>query len=97
MKLVLNIEGQDFTFTKPVQYKFTDPVKGELYQPLTVVPAITGRFEPALVLLSNNEPKSFDVVTRKESAYVNGIKTDVVNTGNANVKLFEWHVYISCQ
>ena len=87
IKFVLNIEGQDFTFTKPVQYKFTDPVKGELYQPLTVLPAVTGKFEPGLVLLNNNEAKNFDVVTRKESGYVNGIKTDVINTGNVNVKL----------
>lgn len=36
----LNIEGQDFNFIKPVKYKFTDPVKGELYQPLVVVPSV---------------------------------------------------------
>lgn len=36
----LNIEGQDFVFTKAVKYKFTDPVKGEIYQPLVVMPAV---------------------------------------------------------
>jgi hypothetical protein len=62
-------------------------VKGELYQPLTVLPAVTGRFDPGLVLLNSNESKPFDVITRKETGYVNGIKTDVINTGNVNVKL----------
>ena len=35
--ITLNIEGQDFNFSKPVKYKFTDPVKGELYEPLVVI------------------------------------------------------------
>jgi LmbE family N-acetylglucosaminyl deacetylase len=35
------IEGEAFTFEKPVQYKYTDPVKGELYQPVFVIPAVT--------------------------------------------------------
>jgi hypothetical protein len=34
----LTINGQPFTFKRPVRYKFTDPVKGELYEPLIVVP-----------------------------------------------------------
>ncbi|MEO8583135.1 MAG: PIG-L family deacetylase [Flavitalea sp.] len=34
-----DIDGTTFDFTRPVMYKFTDPVKGEVYQPLVVVPA----------------------------------------------------------
>jgi LmbE family N-acetylglucosaminyl deacetylase len=36
--IVINMEGEDFSFSKPVRYKFTDPVKGEIYWPLVVVP-----------------------------------------------------------
>lgn len=36
--ITLNIEGQDLNFEKPVKYKFTDPVRGELYEPLVVIP-----------------------------------------------------------
>ncbi|RYY98781.1 MAG: PIG-L family deacetylase [Chitinophagaceae bacterium] len=39
-RLQLSIEGVPFEFVKPVRYKFTDPVKGELYQPLLVLPAL---------------------------------------------------------
>jgi LmbE family N-acetylglucosaminyl deacetylase len=39
--VTLNIEDQEFNFTKSVKYKFTDPVKGELYEPLVVIPQIT--------------------------------------------------------
>jgi len=38
--ITVNIEGQDINFTKPVKYKFTDPVKGELYEPLVVLPPV---------------------------------------------------------
>jgi LmbE family N-acetylglucosaminyl deacetylase len=32
------INDQQLVYKRPVQYKFTDPVKGELYEPLVVVP-----------------------------------------------------------
>ena len=35
------IEGRTFTFRKPVMYKFTDPVKGELYQPVCITTPVT--------------------------------------------------------
>ncbi|MBL7746523.1 MAG: PIG-L family deacetylase, partial [Chitinophagaceae bacterium] len=42
----VKIFGETFSFTRPVKYKFTDPVRGELYQPLTVLP-------PALIAPDN--------------------------------------------
>jgi hypothetical protein len=38
----VTIAGEKFRFSRNVFYKHTDPVKGELYQPLTVVPAGSG-------------------------------------------------------
>ncbi|MBL7725715.1 MAG: PIG-L family deacetylase [Chitinophagaceae bacterium] len=38
--IVVKIYGERFTFIRPVRYKFTDPVKGELYQPLVTVPPV---------------------------------------------------------
>ena len=51
------IEGQLFTYIKPIQFKFTDPVKGELYQPLVVVPPVTVSTEPAIVIFRKNEKR----------------------------------------
>lgn len=45
VQFLVTIEGEDFIITKPVQYKFTDPVKGELYQPLSVLPKVEVKFE----------------------------------------------------
>ncbi len=37
----LTINNKPFTITKPIRYKFTDPVKGEIYQPVNVIPAFS--------------------------------------------------------
>ncbi len=36
----IKIFGEPFTFIRPVKYKFTDPVRGELYEPLVVIPPV---------------------------------------------------------
>lgn len=36
----VRIFGEIFHFLRPVRYKFTDPVKGELYQPVVVTPPV---------------------------------------------------------
>lgn len=36
----VGIVGTIFTFEKPVRFRFTDPVRGELYEPLVVVPPV---------------------------------------------------------
>ncbi|HMU47701.1 MAG TPA: PIG-L family deacetylase [Chitinophagaceae bacterium] len=36
----LKIFGEVFNFERPVKYKFTDPVKGELYEPLVIEPPV---------------------------------------------------------
>lgn len=55
----VNIEGLDLTFTKPVRYKYADPVKGELYQPVVVVPPVL--ITPNLNLLLSARPDSQSV------------------------------------
>jgi LmbE family N-acetylglucosaminyl deacetylase len=64
----LVIDGLDVTLTRPVQYKFTDPVKGELYQPLTVLPPVTARCEPDLVVFTDGEQKDFQVQTKVQGS-----------------------------
>jgi len=44
----VSIEGVPFFFHKPLRYKFTDPVKGEIYEPVSVVPPVTLHVTPEL-------------------------------------------------
>jgi LmbE family N-acetylglucosaminyl deacetylase len=56
----IRLYGQSFTFTRPVKYKFTDPVKGELYWPLVILPPAEFEFDNANnISLNDTTAKTF--------------------------------------
>jgi LmbE family N-acetylglucosaminyl deacetylase len=59
VKFALVVSGEEMVFTRPIQYKYTDAVKGELYEPLTVLPRVTAQFDPALLLFTDGERREF--------------------------------------
>ena len=54
--LTMMIDGEAFTFQKPIQYKSNDPVKGELYQPLVILPKVEVNYDSKLYISENNKP-----------------------------------------
>jgi len=60
VKFDMVVAGQEMVFTRPIQYKYTDAVKGELYQPLTVLPRVTVELDPELLLFTGKEAKRFE-------------------------------------
>jgi LmbE family N-acetylglucosaminyl deacetylase len=57
-KFSLTIDGNTVSFIKPVQYKYAHPVKGEIYQPLFVIPALTIASNPDLMIFKKGEQES---------------------------------------
>ena len=57
----LIIERDTITYVKPVQYKFTDPVKGEVNQPLFVIPPMTVYAAPEVVVFQKGKPQSKEI------------------------------------
>jgi LmbE family N-acetylglucosaminyl deacetylase len=54
--------GKDtLSFEKSVQYKHTDPVKGELYEPVFVIPPMTVYSSPDVVLFQKEKSQSKEV------------------------------------
>lgn len=74
----VKIFGQAFSFVRPVQYKFTDPVKGELYWPLVVLPPAEFEFDAANNISIN------DSVTKALLHFSTNLRRD---TGEYQVKL----------
>ncbi|HKC36057.1 MAG TPA: PIG-L family deacetylase, partial [Chitinophagaceae bacterium] len=66
----INIEGEDFNFSRAVKYKFTDPVRGELYWPLVVVPPVLITPSENLKIVMNGNDKANGSVSLK------GLKKD---------------------
>jgi LmbE family N-acetylglucosaminyl deacetylase len=62
VKVNLVIEGTEFSFDKTVKYKFTDPVRGELYQPVFVIPAMTVLTSPGLVLFKDEQKEEKEII-----------------------------------
>ncbi|HEY4151549.1 MAG TPA: PIG-L family deacetylase [Chitinophagaceae bacterium] len=64
VKFSLTIEGQDFDFIKPVRQKYTDPVKGEQYQPLAIVPPVVITPNRSLLLSATPDPQTMRLTVR---------------------------------
>jgi len=52
----VNLGGEDFTIRRPVYYKFVDPAKGELYEPLPVLPRAEANFTKENFISLNGAP-----------------------------------------
>ncbi len=65
--------NKGFYFSIPVQYKHTDPVLGELYQPLAVVPPVLVNIPAARAyVFADQQPKPVPVTLRAGQAGVQG-------------------------
>lgn len=59
-KFSFEMGGQEFIVERAVKYKYTDPVKGEIYQPVTLVPKVTLEVQPEVsVVTAQSSSKNF--------------------------------------
>lgn len=57
---ILNTAAGAITVLRPIQYKFTDPVKGEIYQPIEITYPAFINVSPSLILVDkNSKEKNF--------------------------------------
>jgi LmbE family N-acetylglucosaminyl deacetylase len=64
----LMIGDVDLVVSRPVQYRFADPVRGELRRPVSVVPKVTVGLDTALLIVPlGNAPRAQRVVARVTS------------------------------
>lgn len=60
-KVDLKIDGEEMEYTIPIQYKSNDPVKGEEFEPLFIIPKVEVQSNPELALSINNDPVNISV------------------------------------
>ena len=78
-KFTIQIHGQQFETERPLQYKYTDPVKGEVYEPMTVIPKLTVSVSPTIVL-TNVIPATNPVLTVNYKSNITASKVPVTLT-----------------
>lgn len=86
------IAGQSLLYTIPVMYKHTDPVKGEIYQPLVIVPPVTVSVEPDIVLKERGRSALSQMIAdvadnrRDKSEKISLVKQQDTATGNLTAR-----------
>ncbi len=81
------IEGKEFVFTKPIWYKYTDPVKGEIYEPVNIIGPAFVATTPNLVLFNSNiknENKNIQIIIEANKNIESNVKLSY-NKGNENL------------
>lgn len=84
----LKINGEEISYTIPIQYKSNDPVKGEEFEPLFIIPKVEIQSNPELALSINNDPANIKINTGNNSSSQNdfSIKTDYSSNVNETKK-----------
>jgi LmbE family N-acetylglucosaminyl deacetylase len=63
------IEGSYLWFSRRLMYKYVDPVRGEVYQPIEVAPPVTATIEDKVYVYSTKQPQTLRV---KLKSFTNG-------------------------
>ncbi len=85
VKLSALVDTTYIGMSLPLQYKYTDPVKGEIYQPVITIPALLVKVSPAVVL-TNTIPRQRPTIAvdyELQHAVASGDASLIIKTGNA--------------
>ena len=66
------INGEKIDFFKQIEYRKTDPVKGEIVENLNILPKITVNFESDIYIFKNNEIKTVEVEVNNHDKFFDG-------------------------
>jgi len=66
------IENTPFTFTKPVVYKYNDPVRGEVYKPFEIVPLVSSQIEEKVIIFNTAAQREIPVIVKAHQDQVEG-------------------------
>lgn len=62
----LNIEGYEINVVQDIQYRTVDPVRGEIYSPVAITPALTADIASHTVLSINGEEKTVQITFQRQ-------------------------------
>nr|WP_294949919.1 PIG-L family deacetylase [uncultured Mucilaginibacter sp.] len=73
---VFNISGKNIRYQRPIQFKYVDPARGEIYQPLEIAPPVTANVVEKVYVYNGGVPQ---VVQVKMKSFTNA-------SGSINIK-----------
>jgi LmbE family N-acetylglucosaminyl deacetylase len=69
----LSVDGRNFTVTRSVSYKWTDPIMGERYRPFEVTPAVSVSPATNVLLFADPAPQTLEVRVTAGAASASGV------------------------
>lgn len=69
----INIDGKNFHYSAPVVYQKTDPILGEIYQPLTITPPAYVSVSQKVYLFDGKDDKKINVVVKAGKDNLSGL------------------------
>jgi LmbE family N-acetylglucosaminyl deacetylase len=73
-KVIFNISIDDLNFKveRALVYKFTDPVKGEIYRPFEILPPLTINIPEKVFVFTDTDPKTIQLTVKANTANLKG-------------------------
>ncbi|HSZ25301.1 MAG TPA: PIG-L family deacetylase [Cytophagaceae bacterium] len=68
----LNVFDLNFTVERDIVYKYTDPVKGELYRPLEIIPPATVNISDPVFVFADSEAKNIQFTVKANTPDIKG-------------------------
>ncbi|TDS14801.1 PIG-L family deacetylase [Sphingobacterium paludis] len=73
----LRISDVPITCIQPIQYRFVDPVRGEVNDYLEVVPKLSGSAEQPVLLIPKGEERTLDMTFQRHDAALQGSSIEI--------------------
>ncbi len=67
VKFLLKVGQESLELTRPLIYKWTDPVKGELWRPLEVLPPLSVDLTERVMIFSDDQPRMVKIQLKSSS------------------------------
>src|SRR6185369_15907524 len=68
----VNIGGMNLRVQRNVVYKYTDPVKGEIYRPLEILPPATVNLSEKAYVFTDGKPQTIKITIKANISNVEG-------------------------
>jgi LmbE family N-acetylglucosaminyl deacetylase len=78
------IEGKPVHFERQLVYKYVDPAKGEIYQPVQIAPPVTANIQNSVYIFNSQQPQTVQV---KLKSFKNGATGDIHLNAPAGFKV----------
>ena len=71
-RFTFKINGIELPVVRPVVYKWTDRVKGEIYRPFVLVPKVTANIADQVYVFASDQPKTIRIYLTAHQANIKG-------------------------